>query len=481
MTERDDARDELLRQFQAAIADMQVTDLRQLVSDLSEVGGHGARSAARPDLRRPPLDDVRTFRLRIDLDGAEPPIWRRLDVRSDLTLDVVHQVIQAAFEWSDSHLHRFALGGHPFDRGAQFFLCPFDVEEAEDDGLPAAEVRLDETMQDPGDVLSYVYDYGDGWELTLRLEQVLPAPDVATPASAVDGSRAAPPEDSGGATDAASLAQVVPDPAHFDVDELSEALRSPYLVLHGAGVHPRLVEIVHRLQPLPGGTVLARRAGVVATSKARPSPDEILAGLRPFLWYLGRARGGGIELTPAGYLKPADVEAAARVVPTMDDWIGKNNRESLARPLLQFRASLQSMGLLRKYQGRLLLTRAGASAQRAPERLWDRLAATLVPSAAGFELDATLLLLLAVASSTAGDVDVRPVAEALGHLGWQHRDGSAVDDYEIYRLAAFTTLSNVAGAPASVRGRRKLSPAAVALARSALHRTGGADPDDHVK
>jgi hypothetical protein len=64
------------------------------------------------------------LQIRIDLDDAQPQIWRRLNVRADLTLDVVHQVIQDAFGWADSHLHRFALGGGVWDRGSQLFLCP---------------------------------------------------------------------------------------------------------------------------------------------------------------------------------------------------------------------------------------------------------------------------------------------------------------------------------------------------------------------
>ena len=29
--------------------------------------------------------------------------------------------------------------------------------------MPDSEVRLDETLRTPGDVLHYAYDYGDGW------------------------------------------------------------------------------------------------------------------------------------------------------------------------------------------------------------------------------------------------------------------------------------------------------------------------------
>ena len=177
-----------------------------------------ARPAARPELRRPPLSGRRLLRVRGDLDGASPPIWRRLDLRSDLTLEVVHQVLQVAFDWTDSHLHRFSLGGRPFDPTAQLFLCPFDVDEGEEDdegGIPAAEVRLDETLQELGDVLAYAYDYGDSWELTLRLEEVLPAREGTPPAVVVDGRRAAPPEDCGGLRDAAfdTLANVTDRPA----------------------------------------------------------------------------------------------------------------------------------------------------------------------------------------------------------------------------------------------------------------------------
>ena len=38
------------------------------------------------------------------------------------------------------------------------------------------------------------------------------------------------------------------DPAHFDVEEVSQALRGPYLVFREYSVHPRLVDIVNRLR-----------------------------------------------------------------------------------------------------------------------------------------------------------------------------------------------------------------------------------------
>ena len=126
--------------------------------------GHPLRHKRRPR--------VMTYRVRLDLLDAKPPIWRRLDVASDLYLDDLHVVIQAAMGWSDSHLYAFAAGGRVFMPGSFQFLNEFDVAEGER-GTPEAQVRLDEVQRGPGDRLWYTYDFGDGWEHVLKLESVL--------------------------------------------------------------------------------------------------------------------------------------------------------------------------------------------------------------------------------------------------------------------------------------------------------------------
>lgn len=329
----------------------------------------------RADLRRPRRTAAVVYRVRVDLDDAQPAIWRLIDLRSDLTLDIVHQVLQVAFDWTDSHLHRFSLGGDPSDAGSQSFLCPFDLEE-EEDGVAAAVTRLDEALTEPGDVLHYVYDYGDNWGLTLRLEEVLPADGGGRSAVVVDGERAAPPEDCGHRLDAESLAEVLPNPELFEPDRINTALRSPYFVLCEASIDPRLVDLVHQLTYSPRGDELSETALSLASKPELPDTANLASHLRAFQWYLDRAADGGIALTSAGYLKPADVEEAVKVVPTMRDWLGfgKNNREANSLPLLAFRQQLQSLGLLRKSKGTLLLTKAGQAAQRDITVLWRHLA-----------------------------------------------------------------------------------------------------------
>jgi len=470
----DDARAELIRSFEAAVAGAELGDLRRLGSDLTAFAGGRPTPLMRPELRRAPRDEVAVYRVRADLDRAEPPIWRRIDLRSDLPLDVVHQVLQVAFAWTDSHLHRFSLGGGPFDERSQLFLCPYDVHEGEpedDGGIPAAEVRVDETLQEPGDVLRYLYDYGDTWELTIRLEEILPARPDSPTVTVVDGRRAAPPEDCGGLTDAESLAEVLDDPARFDLDEINNALRGPYFILTEHGVDGQLVDLVHRLHYTRVGRELDDRMIRLISEPTMLDEAELAACLRAHRWFLDRAADGGIALTAAGYLKPADVEAASEVVPAMDDWIGTKNREVHCAPLLHFRRTLQSMGLLRKHKNILVLTRAGAAAQRDPAKLWEHLAARLVPGTEHtFECQATLLFLAYAASSTNSAPPLDEIATALTELGWRHPDGQPVGGSVLYRLPAYDVLANVTDRPASWDERRRISPAAATLARAALRR-----------
>ncbi len=50
------------------------------------------------------------LQLRASVNYIEPPVWRRLQIPGSLTLGGLHHVLQTAFGWTDSHLHRFSRG-----------------------------------------------------------------------------------------------------------------------------------------------------------------------------------------------------------------------------------------------------------------------------------------------------------------------------------------------------------------------------------
>lgn len=464
----DDPDADVQRRFDALVSGLGLDDLRGLAQVLPIRG----ERLSRPELRRPPMRDRQVFRVRVDLDDSDPVIWRRLELRSDLPLNVVHQAIQSAFGWWDYHLNRFTLGGGPWDQHCQVFACKEDIDEAEveDEAILDSLVRLDETLQEAGDVLHYAYDYGDSWELTIRLEEVLNYEPGTPSATCVAGDRSAPPEDCGGLRTADELAEVLDDPAAFDIDEVNAALQQAYFALFEFGIHPNLVEIVNRLRLTEVGDDLTARALTLGTSHAEPTIDEMTAALRPHEWFLHRAADDGIVLTAAGYLKPADVEAVAPLVPTVAEWIGKNNREAHTFPLLHFRESLRHMGLLRKLKGRLLLTKAGKAVQGNPNRLWQHLAErlrALGESDDKFVRQANLLVLLYAATGADADLPLDRVAQAMREFGWATSRGP-LQGRDLYHLEALDLLRNVSDRPVDFRRRDRISAPAAALARAAL-------------
>lgn len=466
-----DGDDEIRRRFEEILSGTSADEMHGavgalLAADPDPFGPFG-RAPVRPDLRRPQLSAPVVLTVRVDLRHASPPIWRRLEMRSDLSLATIHQILQAAFAWWDYHLYRFALGGDPFDRSSQLFLCPYDVEEGEDDSLPLGEVRLDEVLQEVGDGLEYVYDYGDSWHLLLKVEGVRPATEETPLALATGGRRAAPPEDCGGLTEAESLAEVLEDPAAFDLEDLNEALADVPVAPQDLGLHPALATMMETARRTPAGGDIAVRAAALLAPPEPLDAAELEAALRPVRWFLERAGSGGIPLTSAGYMRPAETEEASAVLPEMQGWIGKNNRESLAFPLLVFRETLQALKLLRKCKGKLLLTRAAAAAGTDPDALWSLLASTLIPQAEGFERDATIVLLLHFATTPEGqDEPDDAAAHMLTQLGWRHDEGP-VSCHVFADLRAAAVLRSLA--PRGVTRRRDIvSAPARALATAAL-------------
>ena len=51
-------------------------------------------------------DDTQTV-----VRGVSPLIWRRLLIPADTTIADSHAVLQAAFGWTGTHLHRFVVQG----------------------------------------------------------------------------------------------------------------------------------------------------------------------------------------------------------------------------------------------------------------------------------------------------------------------------------------------------------------------------------
>lgn len=158
--------------------------------------------------RRLPL---RTLRVSAVLAYTEPPIWRRLELASDLRLEELHRVLQAAFEWEGGHLHQFSNSDRTWDDGSSADLGagPFQATPAPE---RESKTRLSQVLATVGDRLDYVYDFGDNWEHVLTLEEIVEPVPGAARARVIAAERAAPLEDCGGVPGYEELVTALADP-----------------------------------------------------------------------------------------------------------------------------------------------------------------------------------------------------------------------------------------------------------------------------
>jgi Plasmid pRiA4b ORF-3-like protein len=154
----------------------------------------------KPSPRLPEMGD--TFELWVRLRDIEPEIWRRLSVPAELPLGVLHEIIQLAFGWQNSHLHDFHVGN-----------IRFGMADVEDEIFTVDEFAAPlGAVANVGTSFLYRYDFGDDWEHDVTVEGVSAGTDEGF--ACTGGARACPPEDCGGPPGYANLLEILADPSH---------------------------------------------------------------------------------------------------------------------------------------------------------------------------------------------------------------------------------------------------------------------------
>jgi len=156
----------------------------------------------------------RVARLKVTLDDVKPAVQRRVEVPLAIRLDRLHLVLQAAIGWMDSHLYEIRA------RDVGWGMPDPDFG---DGPLDAKKARLVDVLEDVGTkTIKYLYDFGDGWEHTVKVERVIDAvPGLAYPVL-IDAVGRCPPEDVGGPWGYAEFLDALADPAHENHAEMKD-------------------------------------------------------------------------------------------------------------------------------------------------------------------------------------------------------------------------------------------------------------------
>jgi Plasmid pRiA4b ORF-3-like protein len=152
--------------------------------------------------------------LKITLDDVKPLVMRRLEVPLSIRLDRLHLAIQAAMGWTNSHLYEIRAK----DTG-------WGIPDPDwgDGPLDARKARLIDVLEDVGTkTLKYLYDFGDGWEHTIKIERLIdPLPGIIYP-RLIEAAGRCPPEDIGGPWGYAEFLAAINDPGHERHAEFKE-------------------------------------------------------------------------------------------------------------------------------------------------------------------------------------------------------------------------------------------------------------------
>jgi hypothetical protein len=159
-------------------------------------------------------------RLKITLNDVEPAVLRRIEVPFDIRLDRLHLVIQAAMGWTNTHLYEIRA------RDVGWGIPDRDWG---DGPLDARKARLGDVLEDVGaKTLRYLYDFGDGWEHTIKVERVVdPEPGILYP-RLIEANGRCPPEDIGGPWGYAEFLEAIGDPKHERHAEFKEWLSDDF-------------------------------------------------------------------------------------------------------------------------------------------------------------------------------------------------------------------------------------------------------------
>ena len=159
------------------------------------------------------------FQMKVTLKHSKPPIWRRTHLDSNTTLFELHAILQLSMGWTNSHLHQFIANGIYYGEPHPDFGL---------DVLDEQEYQIHQIVNEPGDKFIYEYDFGDGWEHEVVLEEKLAfEPNTKYPCC-IKGKRRCPPEDIGGVWGYEYFLEALLDINHPEHEQYKEWIDGSY-------------------------------------------------------------------------------------------------------------------------------------------------------------------------------------------------------------------------------------------------------------
>ena len=203
---------------------------------------------------------MKAYIIKIELLDSNPPIWRRVIMPADVTFKRLHDVIQtvtnfqSGYPHDDYHLYRFdlpeenlavtndeeaylehqhyrknkALYAKRLKEAAPAHLKfeQFHQERLKIEIRKPSGLKIDRYLETYTEI-HYLYDFGDNWQFTITLENIVDDYYFGYP-TLLGGSETAPPEDVGGIDGFYEFLAIYRDEMHPEHEEMKQWAQSQH-------------------------------------------------------------------------------------------------------------------------------------------------------------------------------------------------------------------------------------------------------------
>ncbi|MGD6969310.1 plasmid pRiA4b ORF-3 family protein [Rossellomorea vietnamensis] len=166
-----------------------------------------------------PVFHSEAAQLKVTLMLENHAVWRRITVPTNYNFKQLHNVLQIAFNWQNSHLYDFVITTKVEENPLVKIVAFKDAynEESDTPMKMETEVELSQCLESS---ILYTYDFGDNWRHKIEIENVMQDYKVNYPVC-TGGEGSAPPEDVGGEPGFEEFLRVINDKSHPENEHLA--------------------------------------------------------------------------------------------------------------------------------------------------------------------------------------------------------------------------------------------------------------------
>jgi hypothetical protein len=145
------------------------------------------------------------YEIKISLVGASPLVWRRIQIYEGASLRTLHHAICDVMGFKQYHLWLFKINNEEYGNPDY----DYDFQAWHDD----SKLKIKNVAKIQRS-FTYLYDFGDGWEFEVEIENSLDADSNEKYPLCLAGENAAPPEDVGGIGGFAEFKKAIANKKH---------------------------------------------------------------------------------------------------------------------------------------------------------------------------------------------------------------------------------------------------------------------------